>query len=86
MANCNVQSRVNAQLKAEADVLFASMGMSVSDAIRMFLQQSVNMGGLPFQPRAKIPNAETQAAMDEFENGGGERFETLEALLHDLEN
>ncbi len=69
MSNVTVQSRVTPHLKAQAEVIFSNMGMSTADAIRIFLQQSVNEGGLPFQPHAKIPNTETLAAFSETESG-----------------
>lgn len=53
MANETIQTRVSDHLKKEAEALFANMGLGLSDAIRMFLQQSVNEGGIPFQPRAR---------------------------------
>ena len=65
MANETVQARVSPELKREAEAIFAAIGLKTSDAIRMFLQQAVNSGGLPFQPMAKKPNAETLAAMKE---------------------
>lgn len=73
MSNVMVQARVSQQLKQQAEQLFSSMGLSLSEAVRVFLQQSVNEHGLPFQPRAanRIPNAETIAAMEELDNGGG---------------
>jgi DNA-damage-inducible protein J len=52
----------------------------------MFLQQSVNVGGLPFRPAAKQPNAETLAAMRELEEGGGKYFDSIEAMLKDLDD
>jgi DNA-damage-inducible protein J len=67
MSNVTVQSRINPELKEKAEQVFSSMGMSTADAIRIFIQQSVNEGGLPFQPSAKIPNAETLAAFKEIE-------------------
>lgn len=70
--------------KESAEVIFDAMGLSMDDAIRLFLQQSVNVGGLPFQPMAKRPNAETTAALDELESGNGERFATVDALFADL--
>ena len=51
MNNVTVQSRVTPDLKAQAEQVFSGMGMSTADAIRIFLQQTVNDGGLPFQPR-----------------------------------
>ncbi len=83
-ANDTVQARVSPQLKADAEAVFSSMGLKTSDAIRLFLQQSVNTGGLPFQPKAKTPNAETRAAMKEAENGEGTRYNSVDALFDDL--
>jgi DNA-damage-inducible protein J len=70
MPNITVQARVNAELKQEAEAVFSAIGLTTAEAIRVFLQQSVNSGGLPFQPTAKKPNAETLAAMTELEDGG----------------
>lgn len=85
MPNVAVQTRVKPELKEQAEQVFDSLGLSMGDAIRLFLQQSVNIGGLPFQPMTKRPNAETTAALDELESGNGKRFATVDALLADLE-
>ena len=53
MSNVTVQSRIEPHLKMQAEAVFAGMGMSVADAIRIFLQQTVNEGGLPFKPHAQ---------------------------------
>lgn len=68
MANDTVQARVSPELKQEAEAIFAAIGLKTSDAIRLFLQQSVNSGGLPFQLMAKKPNTETLAALKEAEH------------------
>jgi DNA-damage-inducible protein J len=80
MSNVTVQARVSAELKQEAEAVFSAIGLSTAEAIRVFLQQAVNKGGLPFQPTARTPNSETRAAMMEFEDGGGERFATTDEL------
>ena len=82
--NETVQARVTAKLKADAEAVFLAMGLKISDAISLFLQQSVNMGGLPFQPKAKVPNTETIAAMKEIENGQGTHYKDVGALFDDL--
>ena len=69
MGNVTIQSRISAELKHEAEAIFSSMGLSTSDAIRLFLQQSVNVGGLPFQPMARIPNAVTRQAIEDADAG-----------------
>jgi len=83
MANVTVQSRVSPELKKQADAIFTAMGLSTADAIRIFLQQVVNNGGLPFQPTARRPNAETREAMQEIERGGGQVFQTTQDLFAD---
>lgn len=85
MPNVTIQSRVKPELKQEAEAIFDAIGLSMGDAIRLFLQQSVNIGGLPFQPTAKQPNAETVAALNELESGQGKRFTTVDDLFADLE-
>ena len=85
MANATIQSRVNPELKSQAEALFAAMGMTTAEAIRIFLQQAVNEGGLPFRPMlVKQPNRETIEAMAELERGGGVRYETAQAMCDDL--
>lgn len=86
MPNVTIQSRVKPELKQEAEAIFDAIGLSMGDAIRLFLQQSVNIGGLPFQPMVKQPNAETLAAINELESGNGKRFATVDDLLEDLED
>ena len=44
-----VSFRVDDKLKSDADRLFKSMGMNMSVAITVFLQQSVQRGKLPFE-------------------------------------
>ena len=44
-----IQVRVDDKLKAQADALFADIGLDTSSAIRVFLKQSVNRGGIPFE-------------------------------------
>ena len=81
MTTVTVQARINPDLKEQADALFAALGLSTADAIRLFLQQSVNAGGLPFQPSVKRPNADTLAALAELEQGGGQRFQSTSELF-----
>ena len=84
MSNVTVQSRVNPELKERAERLFAQLGLSTADAIRMFLQQSVNDGGLPFQPKVKQPNAETLTAIQELEAGQGKTYPDSHVMYDDL--
>ena len=54
-------------LKAQADALFADLGMSLSTAFNIFLRQSVREQQIPFAISRNILNAVTLAAMDSAE-------------------
>ena len=81
-ANALVQTRINGTVKAEASVVLATMGLTVSDAVRLLLTRIAHDKALPFEPLR--PNAETIAAMQEARAGGLEKFASVEALLADL--
>jgi len=75
-----VQVRVNENLKREAKKIFESLGLSMSEAINLYLAQVQLQRGIPFS--VKIPNQETLEAIREVEEGKHvERFETLEELF-----
>ncbi len=63
MTDAVIRSRVDASVKIKAKKLFNHMGLSMSDAIRLFLYQSVAEKGLPFQ--VNIPNVKTAATLRE---------------------
>jgi DNA-damage-inducible protein J len=84
MANDTVTARIDPELKSEAEGIFKAIGLRTSEAIRLFLQQCVNTGGLPFQPQTKQPNTETLAAIKELENCGGKKFDNTDEFYKDL--
>ena len=58
-----VHARIDPQLKKSAERIFTRMGISTTEAIRLFLKQVELHKGLPFA--LSIPNEETVAAMRE---------------------
>lgn len=85
MANEQISIRVDAATKAAAEAVFHQLGLSATDAVRMFYRQVAMQQGLPFHP--KIPNANTLAAIRELDAGGEKRInlETFKASLDQLE-
>ncbi|ALQ96755.1 RelB/DinJ family addiction module antitoxin [Xylella fastidiosa subsp. pauca] len=69
-ANQLVQARIDGAIKAEATVVLAAMGLTVSDAVRLLLTKVAQDKALPFEPL--IPNATTIKAMREARAGKGE--------------
>lgn len=59
----NVSFRIDRDLKAQADTLFAALGLNMTTAFNIFLRQSVRQGCIPFDITLDTPNAETVAAL-----------------------
>jgi len=78
-----VHVRVDEHVKAQAAETLAAMGLSISDAVRVFLTRIAAEKQLPFA--LKIPNAETRAAMEEARAISRARFATADELIRDLE-
>jgi DNA-damage-inducible protein J len=89
MSTITTSIRTDAQLKQEADRLFADLGMNFTTAVNMFLRQAVRMQGLPFRPTCDVPNAETIAAMREADriaaDPEAQGFATVDELFADLD-
>jgi DNA-damage-inducible protein J len=56
-----MHARIDPKLKKSAERIFADIGISTTEAIRLFLKQVELYRGLPFP--VSIPNEETVAAM-----------------------
>jgi DNA-damage-inducible protein J len=82
MAASMVHIRVDGKVKAKAAKALASMGLTVSDAVRLLLTRVAAENALPFEVR--VPNKETLAAMEELERGGGKSFSSVAELMADL--
>ena len=81
-ANQLVQARINSAIKEEASIVLATMGLTVSDAVRLMLTRVAHDHALPFDPL--VPNAVTIAAMKEARAGGGKKFDSISSLMDDL--
>lgn len=78
--------RVDDDIKAQASEALATMGLSISDAVRILLKRVVNDQAFPLE--LKVPNAATRAAIEESRTmmkARSARFQSADALLHDLE-
>ena len=63
-----INIRTEPAIKAQAEALYRSLGVSLTDAVNMFLYKSIDFNGLPFDLVREVPNAETLAAMQEAED------------------
>ncbi len=83
MLTTEIRSRIEPELKDEAQAVLGRVGLNISDAIRLFLRQVVVARGLPFEVR-EIPNAATRAAMLEARQTRA-RYGTAKDLFDELE-
>lgn len=60
----NINVRIEPEVKQQAEDLFGSFGISVTDAINIFLHTSIMEGGFPFTIRQPRFNAETLAMQE----------------------
>lgn len=89
MANTtNFSVRMDSDLKKQCEALYKELGMNLTTAINVFLRQSLQAGGFPFEVRLKQPNKETISAMLEAEqiarNPSVKRYSDSEEALREL--
>jgi DNA-damage-inducible protein J len=80
--NSVVRARIDEHVKAEAEVVLASIGLTVSDAFRMMMIRIANEKALPFEPF--IPNDTTIAAMKAARKGKLVKAGAPDSLLEKL--
>lgn len=81
-----VHVRVDEKIKAQAAETLGAMGLTVSDAVRVFLTRIVADKALPFA--LKAPNETSRTAIaeaDQIVKSRRARFETADALFNGLE-
>ena len=61
----NFNMRINRQKKQELENMFSSLGMTLPEAVNIFFESSLLVGGIPFDVRLPRYNKETEAAMQE---------------------
>ena len=63
----NVTIRMDSDVKAQADALFAEFRMNLSTAFNVFVRQTLREGRIPFDISVNKPTNETIAALLEAE-------------------
>lgn len=77
VANALVTTRVNEHIKQEASEVLETMGLTVSDAVRLMLTKIAREKALPFD--IWQPNEKTLAALREAESGNLKNLSLEEA-------
>ena len=61
----NINVRTEPDTKADAEAIYSSFGLSLSDAINVFLKMSIMEGGFPFSVKQPRYSKETRSAIME---------------------
>lgn len=79
-----ITTRIEPEIKLEAENILAQLGITMSQAMSMYIRQLVWQRGIPFS--VKIPNHETVAAIQESKNPEDlPVFDNLDDLFESLE-
>ena len=65
MAKVSTNVSIDADIKKQAQELFAELGMDLSTAINIFIRQALRQHSIPFEITADDPNKETKEAIAE---------------------
>ena len=89
MAKTSTNISIDTEIKAKAQELFADFGLDLSTAINMFLRQSIRENAIPFNISREVPNSDTIAAINEFEEfkknpSGYKKYSTFSELLNEV--
>lgn len=86
----NINVRIDPETKLNAEKLFSSFGITITDAINIFLRKSIMEGGLPFEVKQPRYNAETEEALNEAKaiiegQIQAKRYSSARALFEELD-
>ena len=77
-----INTRIEPDLKYQAEAILNGVGLSTTEAIRIFYTQICLNKGLPFE--VKLPNIKTLAAIHELESGKGTKYDSMDEVWSDL--
>lgn len=72
MASVRMQTRIDSNLKNEAEKILEAQGFKPAQAIHLFYTEVARIGGFPFLP-SKVPTEQLKKDLDEAKKGIGVR-------------
>mgnify|MGYP003862804111 FL=1 len=77
-------TRIDHDTKLAFTHICEEVGLSPSQALKLFARAVINYGGIPFELKAKQPNVMTVTAIQELSQGLGKKSESVTSLISDL--
>ncbi len=79
-----LSTRIDQDTKVAFTSICDELGLSTSQALKLFARAVINYGGIPFELKAPQPNPITAAAINELAQGNGHKAESVDALFAEL--
>lgn len=79
-----LSTRIDHDTKVAFTDICDEVGLSPSQAIKIFAKAVINHGGIPFDVKAKRPNSATLQAIQELEQGLGHQADNVKHLFTEL--
>jgi len=79
-----LSTRIDHDTKVAFTYICDEVGLSPSQAIKLFAKAVINHGGIPFDLKAKRPNEDTLAAIQQLESGLGNKADDVNELFSHL--
>jgi DNA-damage-inducible protein J len=76
--------KLDVEVKAKAKEIFKELGITMGEAVNIFLSQVALHKGLPFE--VKIPNDETRKAIEDARRGINMEKTSIEEMIAEREN
>ena len=82
--------RIDPEAKSAVDAIYSRFGISIADAVNIFIHKSIIVGGLPFDMTLPMYNHETLAAMQEardIANGTiqSKSYSSLQEMINEID-
>ncbi len=86
MAKISTNISIDADVKKQAQELFADLGLDLSTAINIYLKKAISEQGIPFDVTREVPNSVTMKAIADSESREDVYgpFDSVEALMEAL--
>lgn len=79
-----LSTRIDHDTKVAFTTICDELGLSPSQAIKLFARAVINYGGIPFELKARQPNTDSVAAMEELAQGKGHKAASVDDLMTQL--
>ena len=67
MAKVSTSISIDSEVREKAIPILNELGLDLSTAVGIFLRQTIRENSIPFDITLNVPNAQTKAALREFE-------------------